>query len=256
MLCPRRLQLRQLWRLPERPGHPEPPEELPDIGDPRELGSRAHELLEHVDLSAAALDPAAAVERAAQRLGPARPSDDREVSREVTTLLASPFGRQLCALRPERIRRELKFALRVGPLLVRGAIDLLCILDDCVLVVDYKRGPPSLKASYRAQVELYALAASRMIAGQLPIEGALWYLGEAARGPRRWQIDGPQLTELSDRLAAAAVAIAAQPAGHQLWPGLEVQGCRAIDCGYLPRCHPSQQTNRRPGDEISRPAGD
>jgi len=268
LLCPRRFQLRQLWRLPERPGHPEPPEEIPETGDPRQLGSRAHELLEIVDLALAARDPEAAVERALAQLSPHPPmeeavpkrgsdsvgprrsrggprahqplltADDREVAHEVTALLSSPFGRRICSLPPGRVQRELPFALRAGPLVVRGAIDLLCVLDDCVLVVDYKRGPPTLKASYRAQVDIYALAASKIIAGDHPIEGALWYLGEAAQGPRRWAVGAARLEELSRELSRAAAEVAGKPAGHALWPGLEVAGCEAIDCGYLRRCHP------------------
>jgi ATP-dependent helicase/nuclease subunit A len=238
LLCPRRFQLRQLWRLPERPGHPEPPEEIPEEGDPRALGSRAHELLEVVDLALAARDPAEAVARAAEQLGAGLESDDKDVAREVAALLASPFGRRLCELPPERVRRELPFALRAGPLVIRGAIDLLCVLDDCVLVVDYKRGPPRLQAGYRAQVDIYALAASRLVEGDLPIEGALWYLGEAAQGPRRWPVGVARLGELSAQLADVAAGVARRPAGFDLWPGLEVSGCQAIDCGYLPRCHP------------------
>jgi ATP-dependent exoDNAse (exonuclease V) beta subunit len=249
LLCPRRYQLRQLWRLPERPGQPELPEEIPGDGDPRELGSRAHELLETVDLAVAARDPQGAVARAAEKLGfepGSEGSDDRKLAGEVTALLASPLGRRICELPPKRVWRELPFALRAGPLVIRGAIDLLCVLDDCLLVVDYKRGPPRARAGYRAQVDIYALAASRIVGeqpgeqpgGQLPIEGALWYLGEAAGGPHRWPVGAARLAELSESLAQAGERAAAMPAGHDLWSGLEAQGCKAIDCGYLPRCHP------------------
>ena len=71
-----------------------------------------------------------------------------------------------CELPPKRVWRELPFALRAGPLVIRGAIDLLCVLDDCLLVVDYKRGPPRARAGYRAQVDIYALAASRIVGEQ------------------------------------------------------------------------------------------
>jgi ATP-dependent exoDNAse (exonuclease V) beta subunit len=247
LLCPRRHQLRQLWRLPERPGQPELPEEIPAEGDARELGSRAHELLEHVDLALAGRDPALAVERATEQLGfapGAEGSEDRKLIEEVTALLASPLGRRICELPPKRVRRELPFALRAGPLVVKGAIDLLCVLDDCVLVVDYKRGPPRPRAGYKAQVEVYALAASRLFFGDpevrehLPIEGALWYLGEAGAGPRRWPVASERLTELSLQLERVGDQVAGMPSGYGVAPGLEVGGCEAIDCGYLPRCHP------------------
>ncbi|MHB8420894.1 MAG: UvrD-helicase domain-containing protein [Myxococcales bacterium] len=238
LLCPRRFQLRQLWHLPERAGEPFPPEEVPVEGDPRQLGSLAHALLERVDLSLAARDPSAAVERAARELGPVPgPSDDGEVRREVASLLASPLGRQICALPSNRVWRERPFVLRTGPLLVRGSIDLLCILDDRVLVLDYKRGPPKLQAGYRAQVDIYALAASRLLGGGLPIEGALWYLGEAKAGPHRWPVGAARLEELSRELAARAEATGLRPAGLAPWPGLAESGCRAIDCAYLSRCH-------------------
>ncbi len=238
VLCPRRYQLRQLWRLPEREIGAEPTVELPRDDDPRARGSRAHELLEIVDLGLAAREPARAVAEAAERLG-APASEDREVTGEVETLLASPFGRRLCALPPERILRERPFVLRVGPLVVRGSIDLCCVLDEGLLVVDYKRGPPRETAGYRAQVELYALAASRLIAGGLSIEGALWFLGEAERGPRRFAVTPGRLVALESELRAAAAAALSQSPGFSPWTGLDPAGCRAIGCDYLGRCHPA-----------------
>ncbi|HUB06087.1 MAG TPA: UvrD-helicase domain-containing protein [Myxococcales bacterium] len=238
LLCPRRFQLRQLWQVPERTGEPLPPDELPQEGEPRQLGSRAHELLEQVDLRLALEDPTAAVERAARELGPAVAGDDRQVRREVVSLLHSKLGRQICALPANRVWRERPFLLRAGRLVIRGSIDLLCVVDDRILVLDYKRGPPMLQASYRAQVEIYALAAARLLSGGLPIEGGLWYLGEAAEGPRRWPVPVARLEALSRDLAEGAERVALAPAALAPWQGLRVEACRAIDCAYLPRCHP------------------
>ncbi|MHB1846062.1 MAG: UvrD-helicase domain-containing protein, partial [Deltaproteobacteria bacterium] len=243
-LCPRRWQLKQLWRLPEPGRESLGPLEvsLPRDEDPRAQGSRAHELLELVDLKAAAIDPSAAVALAAARLGFGG-VEDPELPGDIVALLSSPLGRRICALPPERILRERSFVLRLGPLIVRGSIDLCCVLDDGLLVVDYKRGAARERADYRAQVEIYALAASRLIAGALPIDGALWFLGEADQGPRRWRISPERLAELEGELRRAAGLALVPPADLSPLPGLPPTACQTLECAYLQRCHPLPATS-------------
>jgi ATP-dependent exoDNAse (exonuclease V) beta subunit len=247
VLCPRRYQLRQLWRWPDRPDRMlqrELPEDLPVEEGPRQLGSYAHRLLEVVDLARAATDPAGAVEQAARSVwGP--PEERRQISGEVQALLASPFGRRICALPPDRIWRERDFALRIGPapdLILRGSIDLLCILDGKALVIDYKRGPPRLEPSYRAQVDLYALAASRLLGGHLPVEGGLWFLKEAAQGPGLWAIGAERLREIETSLRPVATELLSMPDARIPWPGIEAPRCRRMGCGYVDTCHPGAPT--------------
>src|SRR5581483_11293737 len=176
-LCARRFQLRQLWRLQERPLQHHPPEDLPLDDDPRVLGSLAHRLLEVVDLSHAARDVEAALREAERRVSPEGVGP--ELLSEVRSVLASPLGQTMLRLPPGRVLRETPFVLRLGAdptLVASGSIDLLLILDDRVVVLDYKRGPPRATASYEAQVRLYALAARELTGGNLPVHAGLWFL--------------------------------------------------------------------------------
>jgi ATP-dependent helicase/nuclease subunit A len=239
-LCPRRYQLGQLWHLAEG-GEAAPwPEDLPDEDDPRKLGSVAHGLLERVDLAWAAKDPEAAL-RAALKMSPQQVG--RSVLAEVRAVLASRLGREIAMLPAAQVRRETRFVLGIGDrprLLLRGSIDLLCLLPERALVLDYKRGPPAdpqERSVYRAQVEIYALAAHDLTGGHLPIWGGLWFLGEASRGPRTWRILPERLAELREELHDAAAAVAGRPSLEGYWEGREIGYCRATQCPYLARCH-------------------
>ena len=240
-LCQRRFQLRQLWQMPERRNQRELPEDLPSGDDPRALGSLAHRLLELVDLPAAALDLDAALSAAAARVSPLPGADvPADVLAEVRAVLASDLGTLMRGLPPARVLREVPFVLRLGdaPVLVAaGSIDALLILDDAVVVLDYKRGPPRHTASYEAQLRLYALAAHEMTSGTLPVRAGLWFLRRGRAGPALVDVGLPELSLLRSDLAVAAREVAGRDARRALFPGIELRRCRAIDCGYLSRCH-------------------
>jgi hypothetical protein len=216
------------------------PDELLDEDDPRRLGSLAHMLLERVDLAAAATDPEAAL-RAAAKMCPRYPG--RAVLAEVRAVLASRLGQEMVRLPPAQVRREARFALVVGErprLLLRGAIDLLCLLPERAMVIDYKRGPPAdpqERAAYRAQVEIYALAAQDLTGGHLPVWGGLWFLGEAGNGPRTWRVTPERLAELREELHRAAAGVAGRYSLDGYWEGRPVGHCRATNCPFLQRCH-------------------
>jgi ATP-dependent exoDNAse (exonuclease V) beta subunit len=255
VLCPRRYQLAQLWHVQdpawgegreagkareEAPGSPESMDVLPNDEGPRQLGSLAHALLERIDLAAAAGDPDAAL-RDAVALSPRKVP--KSVLGEVRAVLSSHLGLEMATLPLSQLQRERPFVLAVGEkprLVLHGAIDLLCLLPERALVVDYKRGPPADpkdRSVYRTQVEIYALGAHDFTGGHLPLWGGLWFLGEAQRGPRTWRIHGERLAELRDDLSRAAVQVAGRTSLEGVWEGRDIGHCRATQCPFLARCH-------------------
>jgi ATP-dependent helicase/nuclease subunit A len=253
LLCPRRFQLAQLWHVSEPPwgegreaGWKAEPrawsDELPYDEGARQLGSLAHALLERVDLAAAAQDPEGAL-RAAAALSP-RPVP-KSVLGEVRAVLGSRIGKEMAGLSAAQVQRERPFVLAIGErprLVLQGSIDLLCLLPERALVIDYKRGPPgdpTERSVYRAQVEIYALAAMDFTGGHLPLWGGLWFLGEAQKGPRLWRIEPERLVELRHELESAAGEVAGRPGLEALWGGRAIDHCRATQCPFLARCHGS-----------------
>jgi ATP-dependent exoDNAse (exonuclease V) beta subunit len=249
-LCQRRFQLKQLWQDDEhrerrgqsgrRPGSREDVDELPLEEDPRALGSLAHRLLEVVDLTRAAQDLDGALRSAAARVSPQ--GVDAKLLQEVQSVLGSPLGQRMLGLPPGRVRREVPFVLRLGSkptLVATGSIDLLLVLDDRVVVLDYKRGPPRETASYEAQVRLYALAAQELTGGALPVHAGLWFLRAGAVDPRTSEVTPEELTRLRRELSSVARGVAGRDARRSLFPGKELAHCRAIDCGFVGRCHGS-----------------
>ncbi len=248
-LCQRRFQLRQLWQNDERaansPGQPSFPdaEDLPLEQDPRALGSLAHRLLEVIDLEVAGRDLEGALRSAAAQVSPQ--GVDAELLSEVRSVLSSPLGQRMLSLPPSRVLREVPFVLRLGSkpvLAATGSIDLLLVLDDRVLVLDYKRGPPRETASYEAQVRLYALAAQELTGGALPVHAGLWFLRGGSVDPRTSEVRPDELTSLRRELADVAREVAGRDARRSLFPGRELSHCRKIDCGFVGRCHSAPAT--------------
>jgi ATP-dependent exoDNAse (exonuclease V) beta subunit len=251
VLCPRRYQLAQLWHVQdpdwgegrEAGKSQEPPaplDELPNDEGPRQLGSLAHALLERIDFAAAAKDPDAALRETVAVIPRKVP---KSVLGEVRAVLASRLGVEMASLPQSQVQRERPFVLAVGErprLVLHGAIDLLSLLPERALVIDYKRGPPAdpkERSAYRTQVEIYALAAHDFTGGHLPLWGGLWFLGEAQRGPRTWRIDADRLAVLRDDLSKAASEVAGRTSLEGIWEGRDIGHCRATQCPYLARCH-------------------
>jgi hypothetical protein len=169
----------------------------------------------------------------------------KSVLAEVRAVLTSALGKQLAGLPAAQVQRERPFVLAIGErprLVLHGAIDLLCLLPERALVIDYKRGPPAdpeERRAYRAQVEIYALAAHDFTGGHLPLWGGLWFLGEAQRGPRLWRIEPERLEQLRRELASAAAEVAGRSSLEGVWQGREIAHCRRTQCPYLARCHGS-----------------
>jgi ATP-dependent exoDNAse (exonuclease V) beta subunit len=237
--CPTRHRLGHLLGLSERPPSFERlPDEAP--AGARLKGTAAHRLLE---LAALESPPSAEALRAlleAEGLGEA----GGDVVGWVQRFLASPFGRHLGGVRPERVHRELPFAVRLedGPLavLLRGQLDVLVEEDDALTVIDYKTGRPGEDGAerYRFQLECYALAARALAGpGGPKVRAAVVFLQEADPAPRflaagRGAADGPEARVLE----VARALLRAQAGGG--WATRPRVQCEKLHCGFQYRCHP------------------
>jgi ATP-dependent helicase/nuclease subunit A len=108
---------------------------------------------------------------------------------DVTSFFRTPLGQALSS-KPEKVRREVPFTMRVpaglfadaggrfdsgqepqwaDAVVVQGVIDVLIDEGDCVTILDYKSDAvpetalQARLASYRPQVSLYALATERIL---------------------------------------------------------------------------------------------
>ncbi|HLM32337.1 MAG TPA: UvrD-helicase domain-containing protein [Solirubrobacterales bacterium] len=129
---------------------------------------------------------------------------DRAAGERVRSLvdgwLRSPL---LAEIRAGGARAEVPFSLPIGRTVVRGQIDLLIASDELPIVVDYKTdaldgaAPAELTERYRAQREVYALAA----AGEHGARVVHVFL-EAPDQPVDELVDGPGLERARGRLEA------------------------------------------------------
>ena len=88
-----------------------------------------------------------------------------------------------------QIFREVPFSLRRQDQIVRGTIDSLLLLDDSVLVIDYKTG--SHHPEHQLQIELY-LEAARELFPTRDVEGVVFYAnGEPFRTSTPNKQQGP-----------------------------------------------------------------
>ena len=143
-----------------------------------EVGSRVHELLEHIDLAA-----------------PVVPEiEDERVRAHVTAYVDSPLARRLGSL--PGVTKERHFTFEHDGVLVHGFLDVLQLADGKALVVDYKTnliGESSpeeiVEADYRLQRLVYALACFRAGAEEvevdLPVPRAAGRAGRGAVHARR-----------------------------------------------------------------------
>jgi hypothetical protein len=152
----------------------------------------------------------------------------------------------MAAARPERLQRELPFTLRVadapGPeLLLRGQIDALLLDEGAATVVDYKLSKARDAETYAAQLDAYALAAHELVRGSVPVRTGIVFLrSKGAPFAERPPPDAAALAKIRKGLLGAARAIAQGRATGD-WPKVEQARCRALDCGFIRRCHPSPE---------------
>jgi hypothetical protein len=216
--------------------------DLPGI-DRLARGQLAHRILECVDLSASLTDPAAAVRAVvlAEGLDPEGP-EVAAIAADTTAFLEGPLGRELARTPPERVYRELPFALELdapggAKLALRGQIDLLFVGDDgAVHLIDYKhasgRGQPA--DVYGFQLRTYALAAARILPGELPLQVGIAWLRDRGSAPQRTAIDRTELATHASRLAMLGDALGRARA-EGTWRKLDAPAACG-DCGFARRC--------------------
>ena len=239
--CARRYQLLHELRLEERPDN-EP--QLPDpLGiEPgaaaTALGTLAHRLLELAPLK---------LGDAAQRAELARllalegedPAQHGQVLDAACDFLDSPLGKRMAAARPEHLERERPFTLRLTApgapeLLLRGQIDALLLESDAATVVDYKLSQARDPSRYAAQLDAYALAASELVQGALPVRTGIVFL--RSKGAPYVERPAADLATIRTRLLEAAAAIA-HGRSTGVWPKVDPGRCRELGCGFIRRCH-------------------
>ena len=243
--CPRRYQLLHELRLEERPDR-EP--QLPDpLGaEPgataTALGTLAHRLLELLPLQ---------LEGAARRAELARllalegedPAQHGQVIDAACAFLDSPLGKRMAAARPEHLERERPFTLRLAApgapeLLLRGQLDALLLESDAATVVDYKLSQARDLSHYAAQLDAYALAASELVQGALPVRTGIVFL--RSKGAPYAERPAADLAAIRTRLLEAAASIA-RGRSTGVWSTVEPLRCRELGCGFIRRCHGDSQ---------------
>ena len=216
--------------------------DLPGI-DRLARGQLAHRVLELVDHRRTTADAAAAVREVilGEGLDPAHP-EVAAIAEDVVAFLEGPMGRELAALPAERVYRELPFALELrgedgSSLALRGQIDLLYVGDDgAVRLVDYKHasGRGQAPDAYGFQLRTYALAASRILPGELPLQAGIAWLRDRGAAPRLVPIERSTLADHEARLAGLGTALtrARATGSWRKLAGPEACG----DCGFARRC--------------------
>lgn len=216
--------------------------DLPGI-DRLARGQLAHRILECVDYASARVDPAAAVRAVvlAEGLDPEQP-EVAAIATDTVAFLEGPLGQQLAHTPPERVYRELPFVLELqapggSALALRGQIDLLFVGDDgAVHVVDYKhasgRGQPA--DAYDFQLRTYALAAARILPGELPLQAGIAWLRDRGAAVRERTIERSASAAHEARLAVLGDSLSRARA-EGTWRKLEApEACG--DCGFARRC--------------------
>ena len=152
-----------------------------------ELGTLAHNALQHLDLSAPADRQAKQLDRFLKsRLRwtpiPAKPAE--QLLDDLRNFLRSPMAERM---RTERriVRREYPFEMGLESgkpaLFVRGKVDLLIAGGSSVEIYDYKYQPPmSSLGDYEGQLMAYALAACRAFDLTLVTVGLQFLMGDQA----------------------------------------------------------------------------
>ena len=243
LACPRRYQLLHELHLEERPD-PEPDRDTsPGDAPPTALGTLAHRLLELVPLGL----PAAARRTELDRLlalDGHDPAALEGLADSAAAFLDTPLGQRMARAKEDRLRRELPFVLRLAPedgspeLLVRGQLDALLLDDGAATVVDYKLSRARDVEHYARQLDAYALAAHELVQGAVPVRtGVVFLRSPGAPFAERPAADAPGLARIRARLRDAGRALSlGRRTGS--WPGIAVEACRDLGCGFLRRCHP------------------
>ncbi len=183
-----------------------------DVASPLDLADRArflrgevvHGLLQHLPAIASERWEAVASAYLARRSDELAPEQRQEIVRETLAVLRHPdlaplFGPESRAEVP--IVARLRLAPDSPPVEISGQVDRLAVLDDAVLIVDYKtnRPPPEraedVAPAYVAQLAAYRAALRQMFPDR-PVRCALLWTAV----PRIMELPEPLLDEAEVRL--------------------------------------------------------
>jgi ATP-dependent helicase/nuclease subunit A len=172
--CPRRYWLAEIERLPQErqleDAAPPPGLDREDESDPRDRGTRLHELLADVALGGD-------LSKEIERLTRGWPQSDRDDACAVLQRFwPSDLRQQLAAADASgALQRETPFVVKAGAGgMLRGQIDALMRQGDGWTLVDYKSGQHR-DGDYQQQLRLYALACRELL-GAAPTVGIIYYL--------------------------------------------------------------------------------
>jgi ATP-dependent helicase/nuclease subunit A len=230
--CPRQYQLRHELGLPE--GVSITTSVAGANGNAVERGSVAHAVLERLGFRANAhmreAEIAALVEKfsTTSELGPhEQAAIARDLYRYVSANRMNPAS-----------QREVPFFMRVtddkATLFVRGQIDVLIDDGNRVLVRDYKYARAAQESrAYQVQMECYALAATDAYPAR-DVSAEIVFLRDETV---TITVKLPPADEIRRRLLALARAIV-EANGSNEFPKKPASPavCRALRCGYVPRC--------------------
>ncbi len=156
-----------------------------------------------------------------------------------TRFLTSDYARALRDSGAE-VWRERAFVLEIASpevvLTLRGAMDLVArFANGDIDVVDYKRARSGDTRPHALQLDVYALAATRLGPAARVRAGAVFLGGDAPPEPRFRPAVVPakleaRLTELATSLLESRRA--------KSFPRAPAKTCHAIGCGYFTLCHP------------------
>jgi ATP-dependent exoDNAse (exonuclease V) beta subunit len=200
-------------------------------GDALALGNVAHAILERIDLASNGAS-ARQIETLAQSLGAAAGLDSKQrsaIARDLSGYVAA------LGMSATLLAREVPFFMRIGGgLFVRGQIDALAAAGARLLVRDYKYARAAEEAHlYQVQMECYGLAAMEAYAGR-PVAAEIIFL---RGGARTVPVTLPSADEIRVRFAAIGDALrAAHASGEFPRKPDGPKACRALGCGYVPRC--------------------
>jgi ATP-dependent helicase/nuclease subunit A len=165
-------------------------------------GRLVHALLQHLPDVTGADQEKAALAFTAARGGDLPPEMREEVVQETLAIVREPTFAPLFA--PGSLA-EVPVVARIGEgpegFDLEGQIDRLAILDDCLLVLDYKtnRPPPhrqeDVAFAYVAQLAAYRLALRNLFPDRTIRTALLW-----TDGPRLMEIESPYLDAAESRI--------------------------------------------------------
>ncbi len=247
--CARRFAMIHLWDIAEVRPHfadAEPAESPAEDLDVRREGTMMHKVLERIAREAWGNPGAEGEVRRLLALEGAPLARVDDLTARLVGFLGGEYAREV-RRSSAVLRREEPFLLDVplattegvptgGTLALRGTIDLLVAFPDGrVHVIDYKRARGPSPLPYAFQLQVYQLAARRAFPDAPIIEAGVVFLG-ASPEPRFIESMESEAALLERLSALGARFVRAR--GEASFPRVPIDACRAIHCGYVPRCHP------------------